>query len=83
MPPILMLPIIAATSFFEIPHNLIRAPLVAKLEKEAMATLNGVQWKHAETIFSKFKFSKTISAQLMDWDQCYNIPVHKLGQNYV
>ena len=81
MPPILMPPIIMATAvFFEKPHDLIRAPLVAKIGKRS----NG---DNMETIFSKFKLSKTILAQLMNWDQCiviyYNIPVHKFGQNYI
>ena len=36
-------------------------PWWPKLEKEAMAALIGVQWRHVETIFTKFKLLNAIS----------------------
>ena len=63
------------------------APLVAKIGKKAMATLIGVQWRHVETIFTKFKLLNTISVQFVDCHVCmmiyYDIAIHKLVQNYV
>ena len=79
--------IVMATTVFSGNHDLITAPLVVKLEKEAMAALIGVQWRHVETIFTKFKLFNAILVQFVDCHVCitiyYGIAIHKLVQNYI
>ena len=45
---------------------LFRVPWWPKLEKEAMATSIGMQWRHDVTILTKFKLLNVILDQLMD-----------------
>ena len=58
------------------------APLVAKTGKKAIAALIGVQWRHVETIFTKFKLLNTILIQFVDCHVCimiyYGIAIHTL-----
>ena len=62
-------------------------PWLPKLEKEAMAALTGVQWRHVDTIFTKFKLLNAILVQFVDCHVCimiyYGIAIHKLVQNYI
>ena len=66
---------------------LFRVPLVAKLEKEAMATSIGMQWRHGPTILTKCKLLKIILDQLMNYnvikDHYTHLAAHKLDQNNV
>ena len=68
-------------------HMSKECPWWPKLEKEAMAALIGVQWRHVETILTKFKLLNAISVQFMHCHVCimiyYGIAIHKLVQNYV
>ena len=68
-------------------HTSKECPWWPKLEKETMATLIGVQWRHVETTFTKFKLLNAILLQFMDCHVCimiyYGIAIHKLVQNYV
>ena len=62
-------------------------PWWPKLEKEAMAALIGLHWRHVETIFTKFKLLNVILVQFMGSNVFimiyYGIAIHKLVQNYV
>ena len=65
-----------------LPHFYLEHPWWPKLEKEAMATSIGMQWRHGATILTKFKLLNVISDQLMDCnviiDHYRHIAVHKL-----
>ena len=78
---------IMATAVFTENHDLITVPLVAKLEKEAMAISIGMQWRHGATILTKFKLLNVISDQLLDCYvsvvMYYDIAIHQLVGNYV
>ena len=75
------------TSDFSGNHASKEHPWWPKLEKEAMVALIGVQWRHVETIFTKFKLLNAISVLFVDCHVCilifYGIAIHKLVQNYV
>ena len=65
--------------FLRKPHE---CPWWPKLEKEAIATIIGVQSRHVETIFTKFKLLNAILVQSVDCHVCimiyYGIAIHKL-----
>ena len=79
MPPLLMPP---PTANFLGNHMSKEYPWWPKLEKEAMASLTGVQWRHVETILIKFKLLNIISVHFVDCHVCimiyYGIAIHKL-----
>ena len=55
------------------------------MEKEA--ALIGVEWRHVETIFTKFQILSSILVQFVDYHVCimnyYGIAIHKLVQNFI
>ena len=70
------------TTHFSGDHASKECPWWPKLEKEAMATIIGVQWRHVGTILTKFRLLNAISVQFVDCHVCimiyYGIAIHKL-----